>query len=271
MEMNFNDLVSYNQEMAKSWYDKIGFIDKIYEPIDVIVDFGCADGAVTRFIKSFYNGKLVIGYDLPEVFAENGITDGDVDEFGVMYIGNLNEIEKYLKRGKSLLVVNSVFHEIFNYMDLDGAMQLVDWMFSGKFDYVWIRDMYITDPVSTWFRQDAFNTIIEKVMTDNDLKMMMDDFINVFGEPHSLCQLTHFLLKHRFKVNWKREVEEDYQAFRDNFWRIKAVMKDKYEEVYKDIYLLPYVNHINKVDFGVSLDDCSMKTHFRAVYKKIEN
>ena len=43
----------YTEEMSKSIWDKAFFIDKI-PGAKCVIDFGCADGAVTNIIKLFY-------------------------------------------------------------------------------------------------------------------------------------------------------------------------------------------------------------------------
>ena len=265
--MNFNDMVAYNHEMSKSWYDKIGFIDKIFEPIDVVVDFGCADGAVTRFIKSFFNGKLVIGYDLPEVLEANGL-EGEVDDFGVMYLSDWKDVMKRVEsRGKSLLVMNSVLHEIFNYMQPNEISELFGNLFNGSFNYIWIRDMYISDPVMDTNRTVEFDNAINKIKATDGLNKRFTDFVYVSGVPDRWYGLMHFLMKCRFERNWDREVHEDYTDFRENWEYLKNILNNKYEATFKDIYLLPYIQYINKKELAVDLDALGIRTHFRAVYK----
>lgn len=38
----------YVQRMQKSFLDKMFFVDKIFEPVETIVDFGCANGVLIR-------------------------------------------------------------------------------------------------------------------------------------------------------------------------------------------------------------------------------
>lgn len=68
-ELNTNpiaDLNRYNLSMSKSLIDKIFFMDKIDDTIKVIVDYGCADGALIRFLAPLFPDMFFIGYDKSE-------------------------------------------------------------------------------------------------------------------------------------------------------------------------------------------------------------
>lgn len=68
-ELNTNpiaDLNRYNLSMSKSLIDKIFFMDKIDDTIKVIVDYGCADGALIRFLAPLFPEMTFIGYDKNE-------------------------------------------------------------------------------------------------------------------------------------------------------------------------------------------------------------
>ena len=56
-ELNTNPIVNlnrYNLSMSKSLIDKIFFMDKIDDTIKVIVDYGCADGTLIRFLAPLF-------------------------------------------------------------------------------------------------------------------------------------------------------------------------------------------------------------------------
>ena len=58
------DLEVYVQRMQKSFMDKMFFIDKIFEPIDAILDFGCANGVLIRAMQYLFPEYEYIGYDI---------------------------------------------------------------------------------------------------------------------------------------------------------------------------------------------------------------
>ena len=46
-------LDTYVKRMEKSCLDKLFFLDKIYDPIHTILDFGCANGALIQAMRMF--------------------------------------------------------------------------------------------------------------------------------------------------------------------------------------------------------------------------
>ena len=55
----------YTTEMSKSVWDKSFFMDKI-PGVKCIIDFGCADGAMIRFLAPLFPDITFIGYDISE-------------------------------------------------------------------------------------------------------------------------------------------------------------------------------------------------------------
>lgn len=51
---NITDLIAYNLSMKKSLIDKMFFMDKIDDDIKVVMDYGCADGALIRFLAPLF-------------------------------------------------------------------------------------------------------------------------------------------------------------------------------------------------------------------------
>ena len=43
--------------MQKSVLDKLFFIDKVFEPVESIVDFGCANGELIKAIYALFGDK----------------------------------------------------------------------------------------------------------------------------------------------------------------------------------------------------------------------
>ena len=58
MELEKNkitDLDGYLYKMQKSMIDKMFFIDKIFEPVEYIVDFGCANGELIKMLQYYFD------------------------------------------------------------------------------------------------------------------------------------------------------------------------------------------------------------------------
>ena len=66
MVTNLNNVDIYVRRMQKSLMNKMFFVDKIFEPIDNIVDFGCADGALIRAMQYLFPEYNYVGYDISE-------------------------------------------------------------------------------------------------------------------------------------------------------------------------------------------------------------
>ncbi len=50
--------------------DKLFFIDKISEPIDTVLDFGCANGILIRAMQYMFPEYSYVGYDISEDMIE---------------------------------------------------------------------------------------------------------------------------------------------------------------------------------------------------------
>ena len=285
---NFTNVKAYNSEMAKSAYDKLGFVDKIFDHISMIIDFGCADGSVTRMIRQFYDKKTVIvGYDLPEII-EAQATDADNN---ILFTSSLEYIANLYDEvgGKVLLVMNSVVHEIYNYMSPIERRELFDKLFSIiPIDYIWFRDMYIEDIYGDMnFAKStriSVDTILEWLRGhyDNDEDPLTDKFFDFIKYNHydrdecewiPLEEFIHFLMKCRY-ANWDKELKEDYIILsRDNGYNFINFMDTL--DVYgfyvdtKVSYILPYINYINKKDFSIDIEDnYHISTHMWALFRR---
>lgn len=268
--LNFTDNNVYNVEMAKSAYDKLGFMDKIFEPLDVIVDFGCANGAITRMIKAFYPNTVVIGYDLKEVLEINNLYK-KLDRNGIIYTCDLDDVKLAVDAGRSLLVMNSVMHEIFNYMSQKEYLELFNKLSAIKFDYIWIRDFYYENASSE--RNSGLKSLKDFLNTSEQLKDAFMEFKrwNRLNDDNITWRdMTHFLLKCRYKLNWDKECKEDYWAYKDNWQRVNVTLTDGYRIQYNDSYILPYIEYINHKDFGISLFSHDIRTHRQTLWRRIE-
>ena len=58
--MNFD---IYTEEMSKSVWDKSFFMDKIIGA-KLVIDFGCADGAMIRMLAPLFPNTTFYGYDI---------------------------------------------------------------------------------------------------------------------------------------------------------------------------------------------------------------
>ena len=297
----------YNTEMAKSTYDKLGFVDKIFEPIDVIVDFGCADGSVTQFITVFFPDAEIIGYDLPEVLemnhfnqagkeesqdsSERSSSESDVTNAAsplskITFTSSLDDVRARISGRRSLLVLNSVMHELYNY--LPDPQGFIDGLLSMGFDYIWIRDIFVEAPATGIDNSGAkdipvmeHHAIVEEIsgvlarMREQGYADRLAEYEKAYAKEGSAGftwtprHFAHFLLKCRYTQNWDRELLEDYTLFGGHYDEFSAQAASRaYRTVFSENYVLPYVEYINRKDFGISLKESGYRTHYRGLFKK---
>ena len=288
--INITKQNEYTTEMAKSAYDKLGFVDKIFEPISVIVDFGCADGAVTRLMRTFYNPDetRILGYDLPEIIP----VYNEEDVNNNIYFLNALESMKFListwrderkKNGKVLLVMNSVLHEIYNYMSPAEINDLYKELFDVVDpDYIWVRDMFIQDndfDLSYTKRRDAVDICLEKISCSTTNLNKYTEFLrcnNIHvdeNHPVSAYDMLHFLMKYTYK-NWDKEKNENYMilthqcnAAYGSF--CQTLRYYGFHQSYCNDYVLPYLEYKIRNEMGVRIsENFGLYTHRQVLFKK---
>ena len=118
---NYN---TYNEGMAKSYEDKLFFMEYIEndESIESIVDCGCADGTMIERMSERLPKLNYFGYDIDPKMI--GIARSKEKVF--MADTNWFRIVKMIEPEKSLLNCSSVIHEVYSYGNMP------DCMFFGK-------------------------------------------------------------------------------------------------------------------------------------------
>ena len=91
---DITDLTAYNLSMKKSLIDKMFFMDKIDDNIKVIMDYGCADGALIRFLAPLFPEIVFVGYDKSEDMIERAITETMDDN--CYFTANLSVFQDWL-------------------------------------------------------------------------------------------------------------------------------------------------------------------------------
>lgn len=241
----------YNAQMVKSAYDKLGFVDKVFD-VEAVLDFGCADGSITEMIRIFFPEALIVGYDK---FQKNKSTPD------IIYTQSWEKAKELVTGKKTILVMNSVVHEILNYEE--DPMGFLQEVFSYGFEYIWIRDLYIFQ----------CNHDEEFVKLANKLRELypeqVRDFEAIYGALAYPQNCLHFLLKFRYAENWKREVKEDYTLFMEKYSDIWDMLKVNYYSEFVEMYVLPHTRKVNKDEFGIDLEHCAT-THFKGLFRLVE-
>lgn len=235
------DLDIYTTEMSKSVWDKAFFMDKI-PGVKCVIDFGCADGAMIRYLAPLFPKIMFIGYDINmELIDRARITPPF--SANLIYFIEINDLEDFIWEHNLVeenLCINfsSVLHEVFS---STGGLDVIQTII-GKFEprYITIRDMYCDDPVE--FGSGAAVIDILRVInnTQSQLKYA-EEFKDKFGVLTNWRDMTHLLMKLQWIDNgWDDEIKENYFS-----WKLEDMLKVTgymYSPVFECRYQLPYLS-----------------------------
>ena len=252
---NIRDLNIYLKRMERSVMDKMFFIDKVFEPIQNILDFGCANGGTIKSLELFFGDYRYIGYDVSEEMVEAAKKNVPEAEFYTRW----EDIS--LDPSQTLINISSTVHEVYSYSGHDEIEQFWDRVWNSGFKYVSIRDMSVPKGCD----RDCEPAQLAAVRACKAYAEKLREYESVWGPIVSEKQLTHFLLKYSYTQNWAREVRENYLPISTE--ALLARIPDCYEVTWLRTYTLPYVAWQVERDFGVRL---STPTHIQLICKKRE-
>ena len=254
---------SYISRMNRAMLDKLFFLDKV--DADVCVDFGSADGQLISHMKEVLSNEgrdfKFVGYDIDKEMVKRG-TEKFTNESDVVFTDDWNEVIKNInvEGRKSAVILSSIIHEIYHYLDVKKVEDFWNKIYNSGFDYIIIRDMV---PSRTIDRDSDVNDVTKVYRNFFNTKPLMD-FEAIWGRIDNNKNLTHFLLKYKYvEPNWDREVKENYlPIYREN---LLATIPSSYNIIYHEHYILPYIKNLVKDDFGIELKD---NTHFKLILER---
>lgn len=254
---------SYISRMNRAMLDKLFFLDKV--DADVFVDFGSADGQLISHMKEVLSNEgrdfKFVGYDIDKEMVKRG-TEKFTNESDVVFTDDWNEVIKNInvEGRKSAVILSSIIHEIYHYLDVKQVEDFWNKIYNSGFDYIIIRDMV---PSRTIDRDSDVNDVTKVYRNFFNTKPLMD-FEAIWGRIDNNKNLTHFLLKYKYvEPNWDREVKENYlPIYREN---LLATIPSSYNIIYHEHYILPYIKNLVKDDFGIELKD---NTHFKLILER---
>ena len=237
----------YTTEMGKSVWDKAFFMDKI-PGVKCIIDFGCADGTMIRYLAPLFPDIMFIGYDISKELIDIARSIqpfyANVTFFSGHTVGAENLIhftqEKKFTSEEICLNFSSVLHEVFSSTGgIDTIQRLLDEL---KPRYITIRDMYCDDTVELDAKDTrAYAPILDKITTNELLLRYAIDFKEKFGFLKTWRDLTHLMMKLQWTDNgWEDEMKENYFS-----WRLEDVLKltgNMYSPCFVCRYQLPYLS-----------------------------
>ena len=245
------DINGYVQKMEKSLMDKLFFIDKLYEPVEYIVDFGCANGVLIRALQALFPEYRYIGYDI----SSDMIRRGKETVPTAAFYDNWQEIR--IPFDRALLNISSTVHEVYAYGTEHSIKEFWDNVFHSGFQYIAIRDMMLSDEIK--LMADPEDVMKARKLFPEKLA----EYESIWGPISIRFNLIHYLLKYRYTENWDREVRENYLPITKE--TLLSLIPDDYEIVYQEHYLLPYIKQQVQKDAGIVLKDF---THYKLLLKK---
>jgi len=272
---DIRNIDTYIKGMSATLKDKMWWLDLIPDEIDTVIDYGCAQGDLALLLPDKYR---YIGIDnsseMLQLARHNHLLHfGRHSEF---YPSLIEANGKY-EPSTTVLVLNSVMHEIFSYLSPAEVHALFEEMFGSGIRCVAIRDMHLPDAeaigrIGTHSNRERLNQSFRysNLWTEYMNYVLYDRYTEGYiqedkgrgkfeGMP---VYMTEFLLKYRYVENWKREMREYY------LWPwlqmisqyIKADGNDHgfYAVAHESEFRIPFIVDKIKEDFDIDFD---LNTH----------
>lgn len=245
------DLDIYTTEMSKSVWDKAFFMDKI-PGVKCVIDFGCADGAMIRYLSPLFPDIMFVGYDISKElinrarktapFYANNIYFEDAPFAGVAALTRY--VTDRFSSDEICINFSSVLHEVYSSTGgIEVIRELID---SLKPRYITIRDMYCDEELP--YNKDYCN-IVDQLRDNKEIISYVTDFVHTFGFLKNWKDLTHLLMKLQWIDNgWEDELKENYYS-----WNIDKFIDDiggEYIPSFECRYQLPYLAEKWKREYG---------------------
>lgn len=248
----------YNDRMRRSMWDKAFFMDKV-PGTELIVDYGCADGSLIRFLHSLFPAMRFIGFDIdPEmVAAANREKSGNMWFFADPEEMQQKIAELGIERRRIAVNFSSVLHEIFHY-DCDRSMitRLIGQIAPG---YLVVRDMmYHSGNDAARVPQAAEQ--LRRVLP----KRQVADFERRWGPVELRRNLAHLILKYKYTENWERECEENYFSYTMDDLLALLDPDGACAPILLNRYILPWCRYDAQNRLGLELGS-EFTTHFSLI------
>jgi hypothetical protein len=250
---------SYISRMNRSMLDKLFFLDKV--DADIFVDFGSADGELIYQMEHILSNEnkphTFIGYDVDGEMVKRG-NERFSGNKNVTFTSDWDVVRERLSgAGKKAIILSSIIHEIYHYLDVTGVDDFWTKVYESGFDYIIIRDMIPSRSVE---RDSDVNDVVKVYRKFFNTKPLMD-FEAIWGRIENNKNLIHFLLKYKYvEPNWNREVKENYlPLYKEN---LLSTIPSEYDVRYIEHFTLPYIKDTVKADLGIEIRD---NTHLKLI------
>lgn len=275
--IDFKNILSYNESMAKGMADKLFFLNKINFRKDesyLFVDFGCADGALLDSLYPIIESKGIhayyIGYDISDSMIELAKSKFSHSTSSVLFTTSWTDVMEKVNtysNMKSVLILSSVIHEVYSYAESNNDIdEFWDRILNGGFNYICVRDMMVSKDINHKPDIDIFEFEENNIPHFTDRMKYYKDFIKHWGSTNENKNFIHYLLKYRWTINWEREVNENYfPIYLEDF--LKA-FNQKYNISYLERFRVPFLEKCWKEDFDIEIKDY---THIKTIFELKRN
>lgn len=252
----------YNDRMRRSMWDKAFFMDKV-PGTELIVDYGCADGSLIRFLHSLFPAMHFIRFDIDPAMigqaqthqTENAWFFSDLEEM-------LRKIDQLGIPPRRIAVnFSSVLHEIFHY---DCDRSLITGLI-GRIGprYLVVRDMqYVSDDDAALTPPAALERIRQRIPA-----RQLADFEERWGPVSLRRNLVHFILKYKYTENWERECGENYFSFTMEELTALLDLRGEYKPLLQSRYILPWCRYDARNNLGIDPGH-ELTTHFSLILSR---
>lgn len=252
----------YNDRMRRSMWDKAFFMDKV-PGTELIVDYGCADGSLIRFLHSLFPTMCFIGFDIdPAMVAQANLNRSENTWFFNDEKELLRMIDQLgIERRRIAVNFSSVMHEIFHY-DCDRSMitRLIGQIAPR---YLVVRDMlYCSDNEQAKVPPEAVHRIRQRIP-----EKQLADFENRWGSIQWRKNLVHLILKYKYTENWERECAENYFAYTLDDLKNLLDPEGVYHPVLMNRYILPWCRYDAQNNLGIELGH-EITTHISMILSR---
>lgn len=270
---SIKDYSHYVDLMRNGFFDKLFFVDKVFDDWEYFVDFGCADGFLTKMVAEIFPKKTVIGLDDNEKFVEVALHKGPSPDNARF---NVYDVDKGIAGvvpvpSKSILNLSSVIHEIYAYKTTAEIDRFWKMVFKSGFKKIVIRDMVYDDSRTEIISSQQLARIIKNTaMFDCVKKSIISRFEEIWGPLETPRALSHYLCKYMYadSPNWDRELMENYTGCSVSELMSRIPLSSGYHEIYKEVYTIPYLKRQWHRDLGIPYGTPVPKTHIKLILEK---
>ena len=268
--MNQEQFDLYIERMDKSMRDKIFFLDHIPD-FDLLVDYGCANGSLIKAVLPYEPKAKFIGFDIDKKMISEARSN--VSNENAFFTDNWELVEKEVQncKGISIVVLNSLLHEIFSYAGPTDQRIFWNRTFRSGFTYISIRDMMMREShFNKKIADDTLQDVLDRIRQSDHGEEKVDTFQEVFGDIITEGELIHLMMKLDYWNNWEREVHENYLGiFVDDFFKkMNSVGKGLYTVDHWETFTLQYLKNKIKKEFDY---DINSPTHIKVLLKSTQN